>query len=132
MKRELSQAFAVGKALLFILWPTTAYAAQLTFGDQIAANPMLQFALTITVSTLMGATSLLHAMRHEYEKNDGVIKHLWLFVWSRMLGANGAGLFVFFGPDMPYKTGAIMLAAFAGTAFLEKLADKFIEKREAP
>lgn len=129
MKREIKQSLAVSQMLLIVLWPTTAYAAQLTFSDQLAANPLLQFMLTVAVSTLMGATSLLHAMRMEYEKNDGVIKYLWIFIWSRMLGSNGAGLMVFFGPEIPYKTAAIMAASFAGTVFLEKVAEKFVSDK---
>lgn len=127
MKNAFNQLYWTALTILCVLWPVSAYATQLSFDQELAQVPLLSLLMTLVLSTLMGATSLLHAMRHEYIKNNGVIHQLWLFVSSRMLGSNSAGLLMFFGPDVPYKAGCIMLAAFLGTVFLEKLSKKYLE-----
>jgi hypothetical protein len=130
MRAELKQPLLVGQTILAMLWPVSACAAQITFGEELAAIPVLSIMMTLLLSTVMGATALLHALKVEYETR-GEVRHLWLFVSARMFGSNAAGLFTFFFIDMPtnYTAATIMLAAFAGTVFLEKMASKFISDK---
>lgn len=132
MKRELKQAIVVSKVTLILLWPVSAYAATIAFGEQLAEIPLLSVLMTTILSTLMGATALLHAMKQEYEK-AAVIPRLWLFVSSKMLGANAAGLLCFFAAESwqmenSYKAAAIMLSAFGGTYTLERALNFFANK----
>ncbi len=115
------------------MWPVSAWAASITFGSQMAEIDMLSLLMTVLLSTVMGATALLHAMKAEYEAKEK-IDRLWLFVSSRMLGSNAAGLLVFFAAESwgirtSYLAGAIMLAAFGGTFFIEKAYKKFINSQ---
>ena len=78
----------------------------------------------------MGATSLLHAMIEEYKKAPE-IKRLRLFVSSHMLGANAAGLLVFFVAASweirtSYLAGAIMLGSFGGHVFLSRAYKRWV------
>lgn len=132
MKRELKQTLFAVKITLIFLWPVSAWAASITFGDQMAQIPLLSLLMTLILSTIVGATALLHAMKVEYEKAPE-IPRLWLFITSKMLGSNVAGLFVFFMAESwdirtSYMAGAIMLASFAGTVFVERLSQNFVDK----
>jgi hypothetical protein len=132
MKKELTQTLGAVHATLLVLWPASAMAANIAFGAQLAQIPMLSVLMTVILSTLMGATSLLHAMKQEYEK-AAVIPRLWLFICSRMLSSNAAGLLMFFageawGMDNAYKAAAIMLSAFGGTWSIERALQFFANK----
>lgn len=132
MKKELKQFLLAAKIVLLLLWPVSAWAAAITFGGQMSQIPMLDLLMTVMLSTVMGATALLHAMTIEYRKAPE-IQRLWLFVTSKMLGSNAAGLFVFFVAESwdirtSYVAGAIMLASFGGTFFLERAYQSFVNK----
>jgi hypothetical protein len=135
MKKELKQALLASKAALCLLWPVSAWAATITFGEQMAAIPMLSVLMTMLLSTLMGATALLHAMKQEYEK-AAVIQRLALFVAYHLLSSNAAGLLMFFGAESwdiqtGYRAGAIMLAAFGGNQAIAR-AYQFFQNKYAP
>lgn len=135
MKKELRQLVVAAKVMLVVLWPASAWAASIAFGQELARIPVLSVLMTVILSTVMGGTALLHAMIDEYKVRDK-IDRLWLFVSSRMLSSNAAGLLAFFGAeswDIPtgYKAGAIMLAAFGGTWTIER-ALQFFSNKYAP
>jgi hypothetical protein len=136
MNKDLKQLLIAAKVILLVLWPVSAYAATIAFGEQMAQIPLLSMLMTVILSTLMGATALLHAMKQEYEKTDD-INRLWLFVTSRMLSSNAAGLLMFFGAESwdgiatSHKAAAIMLAAFGGTWTIER-ALQFFSNKYAP
>lgn len=132
MNKEIKQLLFAGKVLLVMMWPMSAWAATITFGSQMADIDLLSLLMTTLLSTVMGGTSLLHAMKAEYEAKEK-IDRLWLFVSSRMLGSNAAGLLVFFAAESwgirtSYLAGAIMLASFSGTYFIEKAVHQFMTK----
>lgn len=136
MKKEIKQLLVAAKITLLIMWPVSAWAAAITFGDQMAQLPLLSLLMTVLLSTVMGATALLHAMKLEYEAKDK-IDRLWLFVCSKMLGSNAAGLLVFFMAESweirtSYLAGAIMLASFGGVFFIERAFNGFINKYVTP
>jgi len=135
MKKELKQSLGAAQAMLVVLWPTSAWAANIAFGAQMAEIPLLSVLMTLILSTLMGATALLHDMKQKYEA-DGEIKQLALFIASRMLSSNAAGLLLFFGADswdipQGYRAGAIMLAAFGGNWSIQR-ALAFFSNKYAP
>lgn len=135
MKRELKRALLATKLVLVVLWPVSAWAATIAFGAQLTQIPMLSILMTLILSTLMGATALLHAMTQEYQEKEK-IERLWLFVAYRMVSSNAAGLLMFFGAESwdiqtGYRAGAIMLAAFGGTWSIQR-ALTFFSNRYAP
>lgn len=128
MKRETKQALAVFKLILLVLWPVSAWAATVTFGEALAKTQLLSILMTFILSTVMGATALLHAMIDEYTKKDK-IDRLWLFVSSKMLSSNAAGLVMFFSADSlgvptSWMAGAVMVASFGGTTFIQWVYNK--------
>lgn len=135
MKKELKQLLMACKVTLAVLWPASAWAAGIAFGEDMASIPMLSFLLTVVISTLFGATALLHWMVDQYQLNERIPK-LGLQVASRMLSSNAAGLLAFFfvessSIDRGYKAGAIMLAAFGGTWFIQR-ALQFVVNKTMP
>jgi len=133
MKKELKQALFVAQGTLILLWPFSAWAAAITFGGQMSQIPLLDLLMTVTLSTVMGGTSLLHAMIEKYEQAP-VIPRLWLFVSSRLLAANAAGLLVFFGAEsQEIRTGwlaaAIMVASFGGYTFIKRAYSWAMDKK---
>lgn len=135
MKRQLTQTLIASKAALVLLWPVSAWAATIAFGEQMASIPLLSVLMTVILSTLMGATALLHAMKQEYEK-AAVIPRLPLFVAYHMLSSNAAGVLMFFGAESwdiqtGYRAGAIMLAAFGGVVSIGR-AFQFFSNKYAP
>lgn len=132
MKKELKQTLIVAHMALMLLWPISAWAATIAFGTQLAQIPLLSILMTVILSTLMGATSLLHAMKQEYEAR-GEIQRLGFFVAYRMLSSNAAGILMFFAAESwqmenSYKAAAIMLAAFGGTWSIERALQFFANK----
>lgn len=128
------QTLIAAKVTVILLWPVSAYAATLAFGAQMAQIPLLSILMTVILSTVMGATSLLHAMTQEYRANqDRDIPRLGLFISSRMLSSNAAGLLMFFAAESwdiatGYRAGAIMLAAFGGNYVLQRALQFFVNK----
>lgn len=135
MKKELKQLLLACKMILAVLWPVSAWAATIAFGDDLARIPMRSILATVNLSTLLGATALLHWMIEEYKQHDKIAR-LWLQVVSRLLSSNAAGLLMFFGIEswtIPtgYKAGAIMLAAFGGAWTIQR-GLRFFANKYAP
>ena len=136
MRKELKQAIMAAKLGLCLLWPLTATAATITFGERMTAIPALAIVMTLLLSTLSGVTALLHAMKKEYEQNKQVDR-LWLFVSSKLLGSNLAGLLMFFGAEHfgmaeTTEAAAICLAAFGGGPLIERALAFFADKYMPP
>lgn len=133
MKREITQSLLATKLAVAMLWPFSAYAAQLSFGEELASIPALSLLMTLILSALMGVTSVLHAMTEEYQTKDK-IDRVWLFVSSKMFGSISAGFMMFFGADslaIPtgYKALAIAGAAFGGTMLIKRFVKHEADKR---
>lgn len=132
MKRELGQILMATKLAVFVLWPVSAYAAQIAFGEALATTQLLSILMTMLLSTVMGATAMLHAMIAEYKIKDR-IDHIWLFVSCHILSSNTAGLLMFFSADSlgvpnSWMAGAIMLASFGGILFIQRAYNKFTDQ----
>ncbi len=132
MKKELRQLLLACKVTLAVLWPASAWAASIAFGEDLARIPMLSILATVILSTVLGATALLHWMIDQYDQHER-IPRLGLQVSSRMLSSNAAGLLAFAimeSWDWPtgYKAGAIMLAAFGGAWTIQRALQFFANK----
>jgi hypothetical protein len=132
VRKETLQILAAVKLGVFCLWPFSAYAATIAFGDRLTHIPPLALAMTFILSSLAGVTSLLQAMKDEYEKK-GKIDRLWLFVSSKMFGSNVAGLVAFlvsenFTIGEGTEAAAIIIAAFGGTWALNKVLTFYTQK----
>jgi hypothetical protein len=132
MKQELKQLLLAAKIALWVMWPLTATAATITFGDRMASIPALAVVMTLILSNLCGVTALLHAIKKEYEQGRQ-IDRLWLFMACKLLGSNTAGLMAFFGAeyyDIPDagEALAICIAAFGGGPLIERAVGVFADK----
>lgn len=132
MKKEITQSLLATKLAVVCLWPFSAYAAQVSFGQELANIPALSLVMTLILSALMGVTSILHAMTEEYKTKDK-IERIWLFVSSKMFGSISAGFMMFFGSDslaIPtgYKALAIACAAFGGTWLIQRFVNNTANK----
>jgi hypothetical protein len=133
MKKELKQLLCA--AALGLLWPATAWATTAALGEGLASIPIADWLATMILSTVLGATALLHWMIDEYEQHEQ-IPRLALQVASRMLSSNAAGLLTFMALgswdiDKGYKAGAIMLAAFGGAVTIQR-ALQFVQNKYIP
>lgn len=127
---QLKDLMAV-KVFLFVLWPVSAVAATSSFGAGLGTVSLATVAATLALSILSGLTALLHQMRKDLV-STGSIQHLGLYIVSKMLGSNMAGLFMLFATegkfDPNYQVGAIIIAAFGGTVVLEALLSRSFDK----
>jgi hypothetical protein len=134
--RELKPIFTTLTVALWVLWPLTAVAAVESFGASLAGMHLLSILMALMISSLSGLTALLHHMKKDLEQH-GEIEYLALYISSKMLGSNVAGLTTLFwttgqvNPNM--QAGLIILAAFGGTWTLERalnyVADKIAPKK---
>lgn len=131
-KAIIRQLFSLLQLTLGILFPVTAFAAQLSFSRSIDQDVVLDLLLTAGMSVLVGLTSLLVDMKAAYEK-DGKIDRLWLFVSSKMLCSTVAGIATYLGAGLlglPRNAAvlAIIGMSFCGTVALQKLSQNVMEK----
>lgn len=132
MKKDMKQLLVACKVTLAVLWPASAWAASISFGDDLSRIPMLSVLATVILSTVLGATALLHWMVDQYNQAEK-IPRLGLQVASRMLSSNAAGLLAFMALESSdiatgYKAGAIMLAAFGGAVTIQRALQFFSDK----
>lgn len=118
------------KAIVYVLWPTTAWATSITLGTTLHEVPLLAWLMVVILSTLSGLAALLNRIKSEMPTR------LVLFVAAHMLGSLVAGGLVFLAsegidaPDM-VEAVSIALAAYAGAALMDKWAARFAEKVSA-
>jgi peptidoglycan/LPS O-acetylase OafA/YrhL len=115
------------KAIVYLLWPTTVYAASITLGDTLHDVPLLAWLMVLIVSTLSGLAALLNRIKTDMPPN------LALFVIAHMAGsllAGGVAFLVGEQADVADMAEAvsIALAAYAGAALMDKWAAKFTDK----
>ena len=132
--RDLKTLITCLNILVGAAWPLSAVAATQTFGTGLAELSFLSVFMALVISSLSGLTALLHHMKKDLEAN-GSINHLWLYVSSKMLGSNLAGLMTLFTTegrfDANTQAGMIIVAAFAGLMVLDKVATAYANKQGA-
>lgn len=133
--RDLKSVITCFNILLGAAWPLSAVAATQTFSSGMAELSFLSIFMTLVVSSLSGLTALLHHMKKDLEASGG-IKHIKLYVSSKMLGSNLAGLLTLFTTDGRFdantQASMIIIAAFAGTLLLDKVAATYVNTKGAP
>lgn len=138
--RELKTVYWTTKLVLIALWPVSALAAA---GGSLSAGlvygSLLPISATLLLSTTAGLTALLVQIKKDLEQHNE-IQHVKLYVASKMMASNTAGLFIYFMTaeriDTNYQAGAILIASFGGTLILNKglkllehLMDKFWKEK---
>ena len=115
------------KAIVYLLWPVTAWATSITLGATLSEVPLLAWLMVLILSAISGLAALLNRIKTEMPAR------LVPFVCAHMLGSLVAGVLVFFvteqadAPDM-IEAVSIALAAYAGAALMDKWAAKFADK----
>lgn len=115
------------KAIVYLLWPATAWATGITLGDTLTTVPLLAWLMVCILSAISGLAALLNRIKVD------VPQRLVAFVIAHMMGSMLAGLLMFFvseGANLPdmAEAVAIALAAYAGAALMDKWAAKLIDK----
>lgn len=118
------------KLIVYLLWPTTAWATGITLGTTLTEVPLLAWLMVIILSAVSGLAALLNRIKVDTPVN------LPVFVLAHMLGSILAGVLTFFvseGADLAdlAEAPAIALAAYAGAALMDKWAAKFVDKTTA-
>lgn len=132
MKLELKQTIGVLRFIVLAVCPMSAWAAQLSFGEEMAAIPLLSYVATIILSSVMGLAALLHHMTEQYKVVDK-IDRMGLLICHKMVGSNVAGFMMFMCADsvgipLTWKAGAIMGFAFGGTFLIERAVKHYTNK----
>ena len=120
------------RAFLLIMYPSVVLAAQGSLGDQLHSYSLSTIGLVGLLITAGGMTGLLHRLKQAYE-DTGELKHPKLFVASNLVGAFTAGIVGLFLGEWLNFPGTlhsvfIIITAYVGTLFLEKLFDWFVDK----
>jgi peptidoglycan/LPS O-acetylase OafA/YrhL len=115
------------KVIVYLLWPTTVYAASITLGDTLKEVPLLAWLMVLIVSTLSGLAALLNRIKADMPPN------LAIFVVAHMAGSLLAGLLTFLVSEQAdladmAEAVSIALAAYGGAALMDKWAAKFADK----
>jgi hypothetical protein len=132
MKPGIKQSLHLLRAITLALCPMTAWAAQLSFGEEMAAIPLMSYVATIILSTVMGLAALLHHMTEQYKVVDK-IERMGLLICHKLVGSNVAGFVMFMCADsvgipVSWKAGAIMGFAFGGTWIIERAVKHYANK----
>jgi LydA holin phage, holin superfamily III len=115
------------KCVIYLLWPATAWATQITLGTTLMAVPALAWLMVFILATVSGLAALLNTLKTGLPKN-------WLvFVASHMAGSWLAGLLLFFAmeqvdaDDLP-EAITIALGAYAGARLIDRWSDMLVKK----
>lgn len=135
----MREFFLALKIAMIVMWPLTAYAAEMSFGSAMLQSDPLAIVMALILSSMSGLSALLAQMKKDYEAN-GKIDRLWLYVSAKMSGSNVSGLCAYFVATY-YNIGSsataagIIIAAFGGTWALERAlawaADKWFPTKGA-
>lgn len=117
------------KLIIYLLWPTTAWATGITLGTTLTEVPILAWLMVIILSAVSGLAALLNRIKVDAPVN------LFVFVLAHMMGSLLAGFVTFFmaeGANLPdmAEAPAIALAAYAGAALMDKWAARFVDKTQ--
>lgn len=109
------------QAIIYTLWPSTIWAAQITLGSSVAAVPALAWLMVFILSTVSSLAALLSKLRTETPPRLG------MFVAAHVLGSWVAGVLLFFvgeAFDMHdfLEVGVIALGSYAGAQLMDRWA----------
>lgn len=120
-------SLAALKFVVYLLWPATAWATQITIGQTLADVPLLAWLMVFILSTVSGLAALLNSLKLELPKRWPV------FIGAHMLGSWLAGVLLFFGLEGAetadlVEAVAIGLGSYAGARLMDKWSDTFVSK----
>lgn len=115
------------QAIIYLLWPTTLWAAQITISTSLASVPVAAWLMVFILSTVSSLAALLSKLK------ESTPSRLGIFVASHMLGSWLAGLLVFLvaeGIDWPdfFEVVAIALASYAGAQLMDRASAAFVNR----
>lgn len=121
------RSLAAVQAIIYTLWPTTIWAAQITLGESLSSVPGLAWLMVFILSTVSGLAALLNRLKTETPPR------LAVFVAAHMLGSWLAGVITFFGVEVLdqhdlLEAVAIALGAYAGARAMDRWSDSFVDK----
>lgn len=120
------------RILAMCMWPTVAWAANVTLGQAFGGLTLADVAALVGLASFSGAVALLQRMEREQ-----AAKATPRWIVTHMLTALMAGAFAFVTCEMANiddwaETLSIMLAAWGGTRYIDKMLDRFIGDRSSP
>ena len=115
------------KAIVYTLWPITAWATAITLGETMSGVPLLAWLMVSVLSTVSGLAALLSRLR------DDTPPRLLVFVVSHMLGSIVSGFVVFLaceGANLDdfVEAVSIALAGYAGAKLMDRWSDKLVDE----
>lgn len=115
------------QAIIYILWPCTAFAAQVTLATSVASVPGLAWAMVFILSTVASLAALLNRLK------ESTPPRLGAFVASHLLGSWLAGVLLFFAGEAFdlhdfFEVGLIALGSYAGAQLMDKWAQAFTNR----
>lgn len=115
------------KLVVYLLWPVTAWATQITLADTLMAVPGLAWAMVFILATVSGLAALLNALK------AGLPPKWAIFVAAHLMGSWLAGILVFFAmeqADIADMTEAVSigLGSYAGARLMDKWSEFLIRK----
>lgn len=115
------------KLVVYLLWPVTAWAAQITLADTLMAVPGLAWAMVFILATVSGLAALLNALE------AGLPPKWAIFVAAHLMGSWLAGILVFFAmeqADIADMTEAVSigLGSYAGARMMDKWSEFLVRK----
>lgn len=120
-------SLAALKLIVYLLWPATAWATQITIDQTLADVPLLAWLMVFILSTVSGLAALLNALKVDLPKR-------WpIFIGAHMLGSWLAGILLFFGLEGAETADlvealAIGLGSYAGARLMDRWSEMFVNK----
>jgi hypothetical protein len=110
---------------LAIVWPPSAWAAAITFDDDLAHIPFAAVAMCLFLSFIGGLASTLQKLAVQAP----AVRSLWLEIVKDLVVSLVAGLLAFFVSEWlnfeaVLEAGAITLAGYGGSRVLDRLLDR--------
>ena len=115
------------KLVVYLLWPATVWATQITLGDTLASVPRLAWVMVLILASVSGLAALLNALKRKLPPR-------WIiFTLAHMFGSWVAGVLLFFAleeagvADMA-EAVSIGLGSYAGARLMDQWSDWLVKK----
>lgn len=114
---------------LAVVWPPSAYAASVTFTDDLAHIPFAAIAMCLFLSFIGGLASTLQKLAAQ----TPAMRSLWLEISKDLVVSLVAGLLAFFASEWldfqaVLEAGVITLAGYGGSRVLDRLLDRALRE----
>ncbi|MEX3614281.1 MAG: phage holin family protein [Burkholderia gladioli] len=114
---------------LAVVWPPSAYAASVTFTDDLAHIPFAAIAMCLFLSFIGGLASTLQKLAAQ----TPAMRSLWLEISKDLVVSLVAGLVAFFVSEYldfqaVLEAGVITVAGYGGSRVLDRLLDRALRE----